>query len=255
MHSLVRAIVTRVLPGVTVLAVAGADADAQIGTTTMTNQPAPPHISATAVGETRVTPDRAMLHVAVESQGESAAAAAAANATKQTRVIEAVKTAGVGAAQIRTSGYNVFPEYAHGAGKAPRVTGYRANNTVQVEVRDIAAVGKVIDAALGAGATNIGSVGLYASNTEAARREALQQAVTKARAEAEAGAAAAGGSLGALLELTIEPTGVPRPLMRQMAAEGLQAMGGAAMATPIETGESVVMAVVRVRWQFVPGQR
>jgi uncharacterized protein YggE len=34
----------------------------------------------------------------------------------------------------------------------------------------------VIDAALGAGATNIGSVGLYASNPDAARREAVQQA-------------------------------------------------------------------------------
>jgi uncharacterized protein YggE len=214
--------------------------------------PPPPAISVMAVGESRVTPDRAMLHIAVESQGESAAAAASANAAKQTKVIEAVKAAGVAAAQIRTAGYNVFPEYAHGAGRAPRITGYRANNTVQVEVRAIADVGKVIDAALAAGANNIGSVQLYASNTEAARREALQQAVAKARAEAEAGATAAGGSLGALLELTIDPVEPPRPLMRDMAMA--QAAAGN-VATPIETGESVVVSVVRVRWQFVPGQR
>jgi uncharacterized protein YggE len=204
-----------------------------------------------AVGEARVTPDRAMLHIAVESQGQSAAAAASSNAAKQTKVIDAVKAAGVAAAQIRTSGYNVFPEYAHGEGRAPRITGYRATNTVQVEIRAIADVGKVIDAALGAGANNIGSLQLYASNTEAARREALQQAVAKARGEAEAGAAAAGGSLGTLLELTIDPLEPPRPHMADMAVAAMQSRN---TATPIEVGESRVVAVVRVRWLFVPGR-
>jgi uncharacterized protein YggE len=124
---------------------------------------------------------------------------------------------------------------------------------VQVEIRTIADVGKVIDAALGAGATNVGSLQLYPSNTEAARREAVQQAVTRARTEAETGAAAAGGSLGTLLELTIDPIGFPQPLARVMATGA--AVGNMAMPTPIETGESVVTAVVRARWQFVPGQR
>jgi len=215
---------------------------------------APPAIAVTAVGESRVTPDRAMLHVAVESQGETAAAAAATNAAKQTKVIDAVKAAGVAAAQIRTAGYNVFPEYAQGSGRAPRVTGYRANNTVQVEVRTLADLGKIIDAVLGAGATNIGGVGLFASNTDAARREAVQQAVGKARAEAEAAAAAAGGSLGALLELTTNPFEPPRPLTRQMGDMVAMAAAGAA-STPIETGESIIQAVVLVRWQFVPSQR
>jgi uncharacterized protein YggE len=210
----------------------------------------PPGISASAVGDAQIVPDRAMLNVAVESQGQTAAAAAAANAAKQARVIEAIKAAGVAAAQIHTSGYNVYPEYAQQSGQGPRVTGYRATNTVQIEVRSIDAVGRVIDAALGAGATNLGSLSLFASNPDPARREALQKAVTKARADAEAAAAAGGGALGALIELTIDPFSEPRPVM-------LQSMGRAAMAapTPIEPGEVVVQAMVRVRWEFVPKQR
>ena len=210
----------------------------------------PPNISASAVGEAQIVPDRAMLNVAVESQGQTAAAAAAANAAKQTRVIDAIKAAGVAAAQIRTSGYNVFPEYAQQSGQGPRVTGYRANNTVQIEVRNIDAVGKVIDAALGAGATNLGALGLFASNPDPARREALQKAVAKARADAEAAATAAGGTLGALVELVVDPFNEPRPLMQQ-------SMGRVAMAasTPIEPGEMSVQAVVRVRWEFVPRSR
>ena len=223
--------------------------------------PTPPYIAATAVGESRVSPDRALVQVTVESRSETAAGAGAANRTKQERVIEAVKAAGVAAPQIRTVGYRVSPEYAQPErGKAPRVTGYLAGNTVQVEVRSIDVVGKVIDAALGAGATNIGSVGLYASNTEAARLEAVQQAVTKARSEAEGAATAAGGSLGTLIELTIDPGAIPRPMLQQVVATGAEfAMSGdmsmRAMSTPVEPGESLVMAVVRVRWQFVPGPR
>jgi len=72
--------------------------------------PPPPSISTSAIGETSVVPDRAMLSVAVESQGQTAAAAGAENAKLQAHVIDAVKAAGVAAPQIRTSGYNVYPE-------------------------------------------------------------------------------------------------------------------------------------------------
>ena len=224
-------------------------------------QPPPLTIAATAVGETRVTPDRALIQVSVDSRGESAASAGAANRIKQGRVIEAVKAIGVASPQIRTAGYRVHPEFANPErGKAPKVTGYRASNTVQVEVRSIENIGRAIDAALGAGATNVNSVGVYASNTDSARREAVRLAVTKARGEAEAAATAAGGTLGTLIELVIDPGSIPRPLLQTVVATGsVTGMMGEEMArasfTPVEPGESLVMAVVRVRWQFQPGAR
>src|SRR5687768_138095 len=177
MQWFVRRFVVRLLPAALAAALVSAPADRADAQQVTPVQVPPPYISASAIGDARVVPDRAMVSVAVESQGTSAAKAGADNAAKQTRVIDAVKAAGIAAAQIRTSGFNVFPEYAQGDGRAPRITGYRAQNTVQVEVRDIAAVGKVIDAALGAGANNIGGVALFASNTEPARKEALQKAV------------------------------------------------------------------------------
>jgi uncharacterized protein len=217
--------------------------------------PQPPSISTSAVGETSVVPDRAMLNVAVESQGQTAAAAGAENAKLQSHVIDAVKAAGVAAAQIRTSGYNVYPEYAQASGKGPRVTGYRAQNTVQIEIRNLESVGKVIDGVLAAGATNLSALSLYASNTDAARREALQKAVAKARADAEVAATAAGGSLGALLELTTEPFGVPQPITLRGMQTGMAMEARMATPTPVESGEITVTAVVHVRWQFVPAQR
>jgi uncharacterized protein YggE len=248
MHSLIREAALGLAP-VFALSLAALPLTAQSGTLVT---PPPPSISTSAVGETSVIPDRAMVSVAVESQGQTAAAAGAENAQLQAKVIDAVKAAGVAAAQIRTSGYNVFPEYTQATGgKGPRISGYRAHNTVQVEVRNLESVGKVIDAVLAAGATNLGGLSLFASNTDAARREALQKAVAKARADAEVAAAAAGGSLGALLELTTEPFGTPQPIMVRAA----MAEARMSVATPVEAGEMTVQAVVHVRWQFVPGQR
>jgi hypothetical protein len=215
--------------------------------TSAPNAPPPPFLVASAVGEARIIPDRAMVSVAVETQGETAAAAASDNARLQSRIVEAVKAAGIAAAQIRTSGFNVYPEYS--GGKTPKVTGYRTRNTVQIEVRNLGAVGNVIDAALGAGATNIGALSLYASSTDTTRREAVTRAVTKARAEAEAAAVAAGGSLGSLIELTIEPYGTPRRFESVVVTGAV--MGAAPAPTPIETGELVVQAVIHAKWQFV----
>ena len=243
MYSLVRSLGGLALTGG--LSLIAVPASAQ--TASAPNAPQPPNIAASAVGESRITPDRAMLSVAVETQGETAAQAASNNAKLQTRIIDAVKGAGIAAAQVRTSGYNVYPEYS--GGKTPKVTGYRARNTVQVEIRSIDAVGKVIDAALSAGATNIGALRLYASSTDTARREAITKAVTKARAEAEAAAVAAGGSLGPMIEFTIDPYGLPRPFETVMVTAARMDVGPAP--TPIETGELVVQAVVRAKWQFV----
>ncbi|MGH7696259.1 MAG: SIMPL domain-containing protein [Gemmatimonadaceae bacterium] len=223
---------------------------------------ASPYIAASAVGETRVTPDRAIVQVTVDSRAESAASAGVQNRDKQERVIAAVKAEGVAAPQIHTSAYRVNPEYgAPERGRPPRVTGYHATNTILVEVRSIENIGKVIDAALSAGATNIGSVGLYASSTDAARREAVELAVTKARGEAQSAAAAAGGTLGTLVELTIDPGAIPRPLLHNVVATGAISLdsaresGLAPSYTPVEPGESLVIAMVRARWQFVPAPR
>ena len=243
MHSLIRSLGGLALTGGLSLIAVPALPQAVSGPST----PQPPNIATSAVGEARITPDRAMLNVALETQGGTAAAAATDNARLQARIIDAVKAAGVAAAQIRTSGYNVYPEYS--GGKTPKVTGYRARNTVQVEIRSIDAVGKVIDAALGAGATNLGALGLYASSTDTARREAITKAVTKARAEAEAAAVAAGGSLGPMIEFTIDPVGLPRPFETVVVTSA--GMPERPMPTPIETGELVVQAVVRAKWQFV----
>jgi uncharacterized protein YggE len=216
--------------------------------------PPPPQIVTNGEGEAQVTPDRARVHLAVETRGKTAAEAAAENARIQAAVIARLRALGIPAERITTVGYNVQPEYNRARDPQmvePRVIGYVAHNMVRADVWQMNQVGPVIDAALAAGSNRVGGLDMYSSREDAIRREALANAVAAARADAEAMARAAGGSLGPLLELTsggfYRPQPASAPMMR---AEAMQQAD-----TPIAAGEQTVRANVMARWQFVPGAR
>src|SRR5204863_3982092 len=209
-----------------------------------------PAIAVTSRGETKVSPDRATLQVGVQTRAATAASAASENANKQQSVLAALRALGFGNDQLSTINYNVYPEQRYDSGKDPVVVGYNVTNTILVDVRKLSQVGPAIDAALSHGANMISSLQFYASNTEAARRNAIGTAIEKAHADAEAAARAAGGSLGTLLEINIGAySPPPRPLMMARAA------GAAAQAdTPINPGEETLSVEVSSRWMFNPNR-
>lgn len=213
-------------------------------------RPTPPQIVVSAAGEVRVSPDRATIHIGVQSRAATAAEAAAQNSRRQRAVIDAIKARGVPAEQIATMGFNVVPEtrYDREGQQAPRTISYLVSNIVTVELRKIDQVGPVIDAALAAGANQINSLNFGISNADSARREALASAVAKARADAEVMARAAGGGLGSLIEMQATETFIPSP--RPMMMEAKAAMS--ADAVPVEPGLETVRASIMARWQFVP---
>jgi uncharacterized protein YggE len=208
-----------------------------------------PRIIVTGEGEVRVTPDRAIVYVGVQTRAPSAAAAASDNASRQRAIIDAIKALGVTADLISTVNYNVHPEMQYDQqGRVSRIVAYVVTNTVRVELRRIDQVAAVIDAGLGKGANQINGVEFSVSNAEEARRTALAQAITKARADAEAMARAAGGRLGDLIELSsAAQTNYPRP-MYDMARMQTSA---AAPPTPIEPGQATISASVSAIWGFV----
>lgn len=214
----------------------------------------PPQIVTSGTGETRTTPDRAMIEVSVQTRAATAAAAAMQNAEKQRAVIAALRAQGLRAEQISTVNYNVYPDMRHDPRgvEEPKVIGYVVTNSVRAELREVDKVGAVIDAALSAGANMISSLSFYSASTDDARRSALASAVEKARGDAEALARAAGGSLGALLELSTAELRPPQPMYAN-ARMSLQA--GNAADTQIEPGQQTVTVFVNARWAFNPGAR
>jgi hypothetical protein len=204
-----------------------------------------PGLTTTGEGEVRVTPDRALLILGVQTQGATAEAAAASNARRIRAVLDSLRAAGLTSQQVSTSNYNVNPQFAPNS-STPRIVGYMVTNSVRAEVNVIAQVGKVIDAALAAGANEVSSLSFYYSGEAEAHRRALSLAVAQARADAEVLATAAGGHVGTLLELSTASAPSPIYAMGGMSAVARR------VPTPIEPGEQTVSASVTARWAFTP---
>lgn len=179
-------------------------------------------------------PDRATLWVGVESQGDSARAALAANAAEMRRVLAALRRAG--ATDLQTQSVSLSPRYVESGG----IQGYSAHNSVSASIMQLARAGAVIDAAVAAGANQISGPTLAHGDTSALYRQALTAAVADARTKAQALATAANVSLGRVTAI-VESGAAPPPL-GHLAAKAADE----AVSTPIESGEGEIGATVSV---------
>src|SRR5262249_1763131 len=93
------------------------------------------HLSASA--EVRINPHMARLNLGVMTEAPTATGAMAANTSQMNAVLAAVRAAGVKSEDIQTAGVNLNPQYRYEQNQPPQLTGYRAENTVTVSVRDL----------------------------------------------------------------------------------------------------------------------
>lgn len=196
-------------------------------------------------GQATTQPDLATINLGVSTRAATAAEAMTRNAEDQAKVIETLKAEGIEARDIQTAGLNLTPmmDYSDN-GQPPKLTGYAAQNSVTVRVRDIAGLGTVLDKLIASGANEIGGISFSREDMTATEDEARGKAVADARRRAEIMAEAAGMRLGPLMALSDVPMdGGPIPISRMVMAADAK-MGGAA---PIEAGElSVTTSVTAV---------
>jgi len=213
--------------------------------------PPVPQVVTVGRGEVELKPDRAQVQFSVETRASTAAAATAAtaeNGRRQRAVLDTLQRLGVAADQLQTAYLQVAPEMVYpGQGLPPKVSGYVARNSVQVEILKLEQTGTLVDAGLAKGASGIGELYFYSSKAGEARRDALARAVTNARLDAEAMAKAAGYQLGGLLEI-IETPSSDSPVLMSM--KSVRSVGAAATATPtpVNPGEFKISESVTVRW-------
>lgn len=208
-------------------------------------------IVTSAVGESTVIPDRAVISFSVETRAPTAAVAGAENARRQQAVIDALRAKGIAPEQISTAGFSVSPDERYDNGQR-KVTGYIARNGVMVDIHNVDQIGRLIDSALGAGSNAVGSLRFYSSRYEEVRRTALRQAVERAKADAEVMAKAVGGTLGNPIEITTIDAGMPRPALNVMLTGAFR--GADAPETPVVVGEQKVSASVTTRWILLPSR-
>lgn len=201
-------------------------------------------VAVRGVGRVSARPDTALAQVGVEARAPSLADATSEVARRMTAVLERVRALGVAERDIATVSYAVDPLTAPRRGEEEaRIVGYRALNVVQLRVRDLAAVGRVLDAAVGAGANVIRGVAFTVQDRGRLEAEARARAVADAHERARQLAAAAGARLGELIALA---EGVALgPVGERFDRAALTAAPG-----PVEPGELEVVISVEARYRI-----
>jgi uncharacterized protein len=192
-------------------------------------------ITVSGVGKIESVPNESQMSFGVETRGETARAAIAANADAARRVINALRQAG--ARELATQYVSVYPV----SGESGTITGYSASNSVSA-VSDVDDAAALIDAAAGAGANQISGPGLSSRNAEELYRQALAEAVDQARERAQVLAKAAGRGVGEISAIVEGSGPSPLPYAERAAMD--------AAATPIVPGQQETSATVTVTFDL-----
>ena len=192
-------------------------------------------ITVSGVGKIESVPNESQMSFGVETRGETARAAIAANADVARRVINALRQAG--ARELATQYVSVYPV----SGESGTITGYSASNSVSA-VSDVDDAAALIDAAAGAGANQISGPRLSSRNAEELYRQALAEAVDQARERAQVLAKAAGRSVGEISAIVEGSGPSPLPYAERASMD--------AAATPIVPGQQETSATVTVTFDL-----
>jgi len=222
-------------------------------------------LTVNGAGTVETAPDEALLNLAVNNQASTAEQAAKDNANMISQVIQAVLglsslSPGITKDDITTTDYSLTPVYSQPnncfTASSPQqpltcttttrqLIGYAVRNAIQVTVKDMTSIGRVLDAATQSGANEVGGItftftgGTYAN----LQKQALQKAVQDASNQAQTIATALGVRITGVVSIT--PAYVYQPYLnaKMNAASG-------ETPTPIQTGTLQVSVNVQVVYEI-----
>lgn len=195
----------------------------------------------TGTGEVAMAPDMAMVRIGVSHRDPAAGAALQQTSDAVAAMLARLADLGVAARDIQTTGLSLHPVWRNqpDAQGQPVPDGFEASNMVSLRLRDMAALGDVLDALVADGANRLDGISFGLQDPEAAMDEARRKAVADAQRKATLYAAAAGVGVGQVISLSEAGGGMPRPLMMEMAAMR-------ADSTPVAAGEVGITATVQM---------
>ena len=170
------------------------------------NNPTQRTITVNGAGTVETAPDEVLLNLAVNNQATTAAQAASDNANTMSQVVQAILglsslSPGITKNDITTTDYSLTPVYSqpnnncYTASSPPQqqpiicttatqqLIGYAVRNAIQVTVKDMTSIGRVLDAATQSGANEVGGItftftdGTFADLQKQALQKAVQDAV------------------------------------------------------------------------------
>ena len=199
----------------------------------------------TGQGTITLEPDLVLLNIGVETMADTVSIARGDAAKAMAAIVDAVKSRGLEDADIQTVSFNIWPRYEYpevlvdgNRTRKQTLVGYTVSNTASIKVREIDAVGEVIDDVTVAGGdfTRINGINFTIEDTSGYMEQLREDAVNDAIAKAEQFAELTGVIVGGLV--FIRETGGGSPVVQNFGADDRFMMAQAeSVSTSISGGE------------------
>lgn len=209
----------------------------------------PTTIFVSGQGRVKIEPDTASVTVGVDVLEDDLAEAQDAATAQATAIIDAVRAGGVAEDDIQTANYsvNIIRDYDNQGNPGP-ITGYQVSNQVNVTVRDLDALGDILDDVVAAGANNIYGIAFSVEDTVAAASQARAQAMEDANRKAAELAGLAG--LTITRASSISESYAPPPSPVDFGAADMEVMAQRAGGpVPVQAGTTEVVVDVQVTYE------
>ena len=205
------------------------------------DEPAP-SITVIGSGAASGPSDTAEVNAGVVTQAATASQAMGQNSAAMEQVLKALTALGIADRDIHTTNVSIVPVRAPqqtGRQQPSPVVGYEVTNQVRVRVRNLAALGRLLDTLVSQGANALGGIGFSIADPAPLLEQARTKAIADARQKAQVYAAAAGVKLGRVIFIRDTTPGPPRPMAARMMSSA---------AVPIAPGEQELEVSVSVTY-------
>lgn len=201
-----------------------------------------PQISVSGEGKIKVTPDEAIITVAVENTGKEAAEVKKKNDEIVDKVLKLIKQRGIPTADYQTQRVNLYKNYDYNTKKY----NYVANQTISIHLKDLTKYDKLMMDLVDSGINSIQGVEFKSSKIKEYESQARKKAMVDAKQKAEDYVSVlAGQKVGKAL--VISETGVVNAVPLSYEMKTMAMADGSAM--PKETlaiGEIEIISMVSV---------
>ena len=215
----------------------------------------PPEHTLTVSGEGKISakPDVAIVEMSVISQNENVELAQSENDQKMQQVVNFLKESGIDEKDIKTTQYNLQPEYDYSWCRTteypvycpPKLVDYMLTQSLQVKIRDLSRVGKIIGNLSEIGVNQISDISFVIDNDTEIKAAARQKAIAEAKQKAQEMANAANIELGKIIEINESVSGLtPQRIVYQKTIESADATA------PIEIGTNEIVVSVSLIYEI-----
>ena len=173
-----------------------------------------PQISVSGEGKIKVTPDEALITVAVENTGKESAEVKKKNDEIVDKVLKLIKQRGIYLGDYQTQRVNLYKNYDYNAKKY----NYVANQTISIHLKDLSKYDKLMMDLVDSGINSIQGVEFKSSKIKEYESQARKKAIFDAKQKAEDYVSVlVGQKVGKALVISDNSfTNYPRPVYAEM---------------------------------------